>query len=43
MPECWGRRKSEAVYGTVEHTVVNQAYTRYGLILDEILGVADNK
>jgi hypothetical protein len=33
----WGRRRSEAAYGTIEHSVADQAYTRYGLILDEIL------
>jgi len=38
----WGRRRSEAPYGTVEYTVADQAYTRYGLILDEILGGSDN-
>ena len=34
----WGRRRAEAEYDSIEHTVANQAYTRYGLILDEILG-----
>ena len=34
----WGRRKAEAPYGTVEHDIADQAYTRYGLILEEILG-----
>jgi hypothetical protein len=34
----WGRRRTEAAYGTVEYTVSEQAYTRYGLILDQILG-----
>jgi hypothetical protein len=38
----WGRRRSEAAYGSVEQMVADQAYTRYGLILDEILGGADN-
>src|SRR5215217_7296844 len=33
----WGRRRAEAAYGSVEYTVSDQAYTRYGLILDEIL------
>jgi dynamin family protein len=33
----WGRRRAEAAYDTVEYTVSDQAYTRYGLILDEIL------
>ncbi len=37
-----GRRKftrnmAEAPYGTVEHAVADRAYTRYGLILDELL------
>jgi len=34
----WGRRRAEAAYDTVEYAVSGQAYTRYGLILDEILG-----
>ncbi|MDQ3841170.1 MAG: hypothetical protein M3262_01250, partial [Actinomycetota bacterium] len=34
----WGRKKAEATYGSTEYTVAEQAYTRYGLILDEILG-----
>jgi hypothetical protein len=38
----WGRRRAEAAYDTVEYTVSDQAYTRYGLILDEILGGAEN-
>jgi GTPase Era involved in 16S rRNA processing len=33
----WGRRKSESLYGTVEHAVADRAYTRYGLLLDRIL------
>jgi len=33
----WGRGRSEAAYGTVQHAVAERAYTRYGLILDEIL------
>ena len=33
----WGRKKAEATYGSTEYTVADQAYTRYGLILDEIL------
>jgi hypothetical protein len=33
----WGRRRGEAPSGTVEHTVADQAYARYGLILDEVL------
>jgi hypothetical protein len=33
----WGRRRSEAAYGTIECAVAEQAYTRYGLILEEIL------
>jgi len=34
----WGRKRAEASYGSTEYTVAEQAYTRYGLILDEILG-----
>jgi hypothetical protein len=34
----WGRKRAEAPYGTAEYAVADQAYTRYGLILDEILG-----
>ncbi len=34
----WGRKRAEASYGSTEYTVADQAYTRYGLILDEILG-----
>lgn len=33
----WGHRRAEASYGTVEYTVADRAYTRYGLLLDEIL------
>jgi hypothetical protein len=33
----WGRRRAEAPYGTVQHTVADRAFTRYGLILDELL------
>jgi hypothetical protein len=33
----WGRRRSEAEYGTIECAVAERAYTRYGLILDEVL------
>lgn len=33
----WGRKRAEAAYGTIEYTVADQAYTRYGLILEEIL------
>jgi GTPase Era involved in 16S rRNA processing len=33
----WGRRRSESLYGTVEHAVADRAYTRYGLLLDGIL------
>jgi len=33
----WGRRRAEAAYDTVEYTVSDQAYTRYGLIIGEIL------
>ncbi len=38
----WARRRSEAAHDTVEYTVSDQAYTRYGLILDEILNQADS-
>ncbi len=38
----WGRKRAEAPHGTVEYTVADQAYTRYGLILDEILGGVDD-
>jgi len=34
----WGRKRMEAPHGTLEHAVADRAYTRYGLILDEILG-----
>ena len=34
----WGRKRIEAPHGTLEHAVADRAYTRYGLILDEILG-----
>ena len=33
----WGRRRSESLYGMVEHAVADRAYTRYGLLLDGIL------
>ncbi len=33
----WGRKSAEAQYGSIKQTVADQAYTRYGLILDEIL------
>jgi hypothetical protein len=33
----WRRRSVEAVHGTTEHAVADRAYTRYGLLLDEIL------
>jgi GTPase SAR1 family protein len=33
----WGRRRGETSYGTVQHAVADRAFTRYGLILDEIL------
>ena len=33
----WGQRRAEAAYDTVEYAVALRAYTRYGLILDEIL------
>ena len=34
----WGRKRAEVPHGTLEHAVADRAYTRYGLILDEILG-----
>jgi hypothetical protein len=34
----WGRKRIEVPHGTLEHAVADRAYTRYGLILDEILG-----
>jgi hypothetical protein len=37
----WGRKRAEASYGSTEYAVAEQAYTRYGLILDEILGGSD--
>jgi hypothetical protein len=36
----WGGRRAEASYGTVEYTVADRAYTRYGVLPDEILGGA---
>jgi hypothetical protein len=33
----WGRRRAETRYGTAQHAVADRAFTRYGLILDEIL------
>lgn len=33
----WGRRRAETLHGTVEHTVADRAYTRYGLLLDGLL------
>jgi hypothetical protein len=33
----WRRRSVEAAHGTTEHAVADRAYTRYGLLLDEIL------
>jgi hypothetical protein len=33
----WGRRRTEAPYGSVQHAVADRAFTRYGLILDELL------
>jgi hypothetical protein len=33
----WGRRSAETRYGTVQRAVADRAFTRYGLILDEIL------
>lgn len=37
----WGHRRTEAAYDTVEYAVAVRAYTRYGLILDEILSGSD--
>jgi hypothetical protein len=34
----WGRVMAEAAPDTVEYAVADRAYTRYGLILDEVLG-----
>jgi len=33
----WGRRMAGSRYGTVQRAVADRAFTRYGLILDEIL------
>jgi hypothetical protein len=33
----WGRRSAGTRYGTVRHAVAERAFTRYGLILDELL------
>lgn len=33
----WGRRMAETAQDTVEYAVVERAYTRYGLLLDEVL------
>ena len=38
----WGRRRAEAPYGSTGYSVADQAYTRYGLILDEILEGPEN-
>ncbi len=38
----WGRKRAEALHGTAEYTVADRAYTRYGLILDEIMGGVDD-
>jgi hypothetical protein len=38
----WGRKRAEAPHETVEYTVADRAYIRYGLILDEILGGVDD-
>ena len=38
----WGRKRAEALHGTAEYTVADRAYTRYGLILDEIMGEVDD-
>ena len=37
----WGRRRAEAEYETIEYTVAERAYTRYSLLLGEILGEPD--
>lgn len=37
----WGSRRSEAPYGSPKFAVADQAYTRYGLILEEILNGSD--
>jgi hypothetical protein len=34
----WGRKRAGASFGSTEYTVADQAYTRYGMILDDILG-----
>ena len=39
----WGRKVAQTPYGTTEYAVAEQAYTRYGLILDEILNGADEQ
>jgi hypothetical protein len=36
----WGKVAAESASDTVEHSVAERAYTRYGLILDEILSVS---
>jgi predicted GTPase len=33
----WGRKRAEAPYGSTGYSVADQAYTRYGLVLDELL------
>ncbi|MBA2692145.1 MAG: hypothetical protein H0U65_06590 [Rubrobacter sp.] len=33
----WARVMAESESGTIEHSVADRAYTRYGLILDEVL------
>jgi hypothetical protein len=33
----WSRRRTETAYGSTEHLVAERAYTRYGLVLEEIL------
>jgi hypothetical protein len=38
----WGRRRAETQYGTPMYAAADQAYTRYGLILDEILDGSDD-
>ncbi len=37
----WGRKMAEAPHGTVQHALADRAYTRYGLILEELLGRPD--
>ena len=34
----WGQKRAQAPHGSIGYSVADQAYSRYGLILDEILG-----